>query len=172
MKTASVLLGLLLALPAAAGPLQPRPEKSDTWSESFSFQADLADGSYVWAQLSFTNLGPGSGTGLCRVLVRRPGKEPFQAQTRVGRSGWVYTPGDASGTDRLEVDEGLCAAHGGATPGLRIALEGQRVQLSFAQPFRPTLPRAARCGCPAAATTAPSCCCPSATCRCSCRASA
>ena len=140
MKTASVLLGLLLALPAAAGPLQPRPEKSDTWSESFSFQADLADGSYVWAQLSFTNLGPGSGTGLCRVLVRRPGREPFQAQTRVGRDGWVYTPEDAKGTDRLEVDEGLCAAHGGATPGLRIALEGQRVQLRFAQPFRPTVP--------------------------------
>jgi hypothetical protein len=140
MKTAPVLLALLLALPAVAGPLQPRPEPSDTWNESFSFQADLEDGSYVWAQLSFTNMGPGSGTGLCRVLVRRPGRAPFQAQTRVGREGWAYAPEDSTGTDRLELDQGLCAAHGGASPGLRIALDGQRVQLSFGQPLLPTVP--------------------------------
>jgi hypothetical protein len=132
---------LLLALPAAApAPLQPRPEPADTWSESFSFQADLTDGTYVWAQLSFTNLGPGSGSGLCRVLVRRPGRAPFSAQTRVGRKGWTYTPADASGTDRLELDDGLCAAHGGATPGLTVALDGRRVELSFARAFTPTLP--------------------------------
>ncbi|HET9450617.1 MAG TPA: hypothetical protein VFO83_07040, partial [Aggregicoccus sp.] len=105
-----------------------------------SFQADLEDGSYVWAQLSFTNMGPGSGTALCRVLVRRPGRAPFQAQTRVGREDWAYAPEDSTGTDRLELDQGLCAAHGGSTPGLRIALDGQRVELSFRQPLLPTVP--------------------------------
>jgi len=139
MPPAPVLLALQLAL-AAAGPLQPSDEPSDTWSESFSFQADLTDGSYVWAQLSFTNMGPGSGTGLCRVLVRRPGRKAFQAQTRVGRSDWAYVPPDATGTDRLELDEGLCALHAGAKPGLRIALDDQRVTLSFAKPFQPTVP--------------------------------
>jgi hypothetical protein len=136
-----LVVPLLRALPAAAAaPLQPRPESADTWGESFTFQADLADGSYVWAQLSFTNLGPGSGTGVCRVLVRRPGRTPFTAQTRVSRKGWEYVPADASGTDRLELDEGLCAAHGGATPGLRVALDGRRVELRFAKAFTPTVP--------------------------------
>ncbi|MBF5045320.1 hypothetical protein FGE12_23145 [Aggregicoccus sp. 17bor-14] len=137
------LLAVLLLAPAGsalAGPLQTHFDPADTWSENFTFQVDLSDGGYLWAQMAFTNIGPGSGTGVCRVVVRRPGREAFTAQTRVSRKGWAYAPDDGKGVDRLVMDDGACEAYGGENPGLRVALDGQKVELRFAHAFVPVVP--------------------------------
>ncbi|HZA13682.1 MAG TPA: hypothetical protein VE618_04275 [Myxococcaceae bacterium] len=122
------------------GILEPAPEPLDTWSESFTFLADADDGSYVWAQLSLTNLGPGSGNGSCRVLVFRPNRPAFIARARAGRPDWRYVAAYAAYPERLDVPLGRCSAQGGEQPRVRATLEGRTVELRFAQPFQPFLP--------------------------------
>ena len=142
-RSPALLAALLVAWApraSAAGVLEPAPEPLDTWSESFTFLADADDGSYVWAQLSLTNLGPGSGNGSCRVLVFRPNRPAFTARVRVGRPDWRYLAAYAAYPERLDLPRGRCSAQGGDLPRVRVTLEGRTVELRFAQPFQPFLP--------------------------------
>jgi hypothetical protein len=136
----AVLIVACTARAADEGTLQPKPEPNDHWSESFTFLADLEDGTYVWTQLSFTNLGPGSGNGSCRVLVLRPPHRAFTASAWGGRTEWRYVPGRANSSERLDVVRGRCFAEGGKYPRVRAALEGRTVEIRFAQTFRPIVP--------------------------------
>ncbi|RKG88717.1 hypothetical protein [Corallococcus terminator] len=131
-------LGALLTLlpgVAAAGALEVAYNSSDRYGESFTFVADADDGTYVTVNLSVTNIGPGSKTGICRATVLRPGKPVWSPQTRVGGKDWSY---DAA-TDTLKV--GTCSARV-TEAGLSVeaALDGGKVALEYAKKPEPWSP--------------------------------
>ncbi|CAM3801841.1 hypothetical protein G4177_01555 [Corallococcus sp. ZKHCc1 1396] len=131
-------LGALLTLlpgVAAAGALEVVFNSSDRYGESFTFVADTDDGVYVTVNLSVTNIGPGSRTGICRATVLRPGKPAWAPQTRVGGKEWSY---DAA-TDALKV--GTCSAKV-TDNGLSVVapLDGGRVVLEYAKKPEPWSP--------------------------------
>ncbi|ATB44907.1 hypothetical protein [Corallococcus macrosporus] len=128
-------LAAALALPsvAAAGAvLEPKVSPSDTYGENFSFIGDLDDGTFIFAQLTVTNIGPGSRIGLCRTTVLTPGQKAWSAQTKVKSRDWGY---DAK-TATLKM--GPCSARSaqGATR-VEVPLDGGRVLLEYAAPMMP-----------------------------------
>ncbi|WP_426756536.1 hypothetical protein [Myxococcus sp. Y35] len=128
-------LATALALPsvAAAGAvLEPQVAPSDNYGESFTFIGDLDGGTFIFAQLTVTNIGPGSRTGLCRTTVLTPGQKPWTAQARVKARDWRY---DAE-TGTLHV--GPCSARSadGATR-VEVPLDGGRVVLEYAASMTP-----------------------------------
>jgi hypothetical protein len=110
----------LAAAPAAGSTLRPTPTDDDAFTETWTFVADLVDGSYVQVQLSVTNLGPGSGNAMCRLLVARKGAAPWAAIQRFDSSEWSHQPG---APESLKI--GPCVASSGAA-GLVVhaALDG------------------------------------------------
>jgi hypothetical protein len=129
----------LLALLAGAGPgLRPALLEQDEYAESFTFVADLDDGTYLQLQLAVTNLGPGSRTGLCRALVVRPGASAWTASTRVRESGWSHTA--TKEAERLQV--GPCSVAAGPETEVRVELEGAELRLAFPAPLAPRDPPA------------------------------
>jgi hypothetical protein len=128
---------LVACLVALAGPaasaraepsLRPAPLADEDYVESFTFVADLDDGTYVQLQLGVTNLGPSTGTGFCRALVRRPGGEPWTASERFGRRWGHAATGPAS--ERLVV--GPCSASSGASgTSVRAALSDRAVEIDY-----------------------------------------
>jgi hypothetical protein len=120
------------AAPAVAnGLLQPAELPSDEYAETFTFVADLDDGTYVQLQLAVTNLGPGSGIGLCRALVKRPAEAAWTRHERRGRSGWSY----GARADGEVLSVGGCSARSGAQTVVRAALGGRSVELTFPGPL-------------------------------------
>ena len=150
VRLAVLLLLLLLLAPSparAAGVLEPQPAGSDNYGESFTFIADLQDGTYVWTQLSFTHLGPGSHHGVCRALVVRGGKaaagRPTGSPTwspseRVKKKGWRY---DAAAR---ALSVGPCTATEGERPRVRMAFDDGTLELTFHRPLAPFSPPGAR----------------------------
>lgn len=137
-----VLMGVALlatlALPAVAAAgaaLEPTPSPSDNYGESFTFIGDLEDGTFVLVQLSVTNLGPGSRTGICRASVLRPGQRAWTPQKKVGAKEWSY---DAA-TRTLQVGPCSARADGGSTR-VEAPLDGGRVALEYAAPVEPRAP--------------------------------
>lgn len=133
----SAQTGLVLALLAVPAPrvFAPSASRVDTYGESFSFTADLDDGSYAWAQLSITNLGPGEAHGICRGLYVRPGRATWAAQDRVSKDEWRYD----SGSDRLVI--GACFAEAGPEGSrIHVSLEGGSMELLFEGPAEPSSP--------------------------------
>jgi hypothetical protein len=125
------------AAPAAARDLlRPAELRIDDYAETFTFVADLDDGTYVQLQLAVTNLGPGSGTGLCRVLVKRPSDAAWTRHERYGRSGWSYRTRE----DGEVLSIGGCAARSGAQTVVRAALGGRAVELTFPGPLSELAP--------------------------------
>lgn len=129
---------LLLALPtvaAGAATLEPTGSPSDNYGESFTFIGDLDDGTVVSVQLSVTNIGPGSRTGICRATVLRPGQRAWTPQKKVGSREWSH---DAA-TNTLRV--GPCSARSadGVTK-VEAALDGGRVVLEYAAQMTPRSP--------------------------------
>lgn len=134
----ALLVGALLSLPgvaAAGGVLGLSFDSSDRYGESFSFVADTEDGTYVTVNLSVTNIGPGSRTGICRATVLRPGRAAWAPQTRVGAKEWSYT----ETTDTLKV--GTCLARASDT-GLTVdaPLDNGRVTLEYSRKPEPWSP--------------------------------
>lgn len=125
------LLAGLAVTPAAAAPLLlPEPLPGDEYTETFTFVADLDDGTYVQLQLAVTNLGPGAGTGLCRALVKRPGAAPWTRSARTAPGAWRHQAGP--GGEALSV--GPCAARSGEGSSVLVALGGREVELTFPEP--------------------------------------
>jgi hypothetical protein len=110
---------------AATSALRPLPTTRPNYGESWTFIADLEEGTYVQLSLGFTNIGPGGVKGLCRALVISPAGAVWRASTRVGKDGWSWKD---SGGERLAV--GTCAGRveEGAT-AVEVALEGGVVRL-------------------------------------------
>lgn len=142
-RPAAGLLAALVALGAPAARadaaealLRPAQLSSDAYAETFTFVADLDDGSYVQLQLAVTNIGPGSGTGLCRVLVARPGAAPWTRHARHGRSGWSHEV--AADGEVLSV--GDCSARSGAGTRVLAALGGRQIELTFPEPLSERAP--------------------------------
>jgi len=129
-----VLAALAIVAPGAArasAALRPLLLERGTYGESFTFVADLADGTYVQAGLSFTNLGPGSTKGICRALVAAPDGRLWRIQERFARGEISWHDG---GEERLMV--GPCAAWVGEDgSGVEVKLEGGLVRLTT--PERP-----------------------------------
>lgn len=114
--------------------LRPEPLAEDEYVESFTFVADLDDGTYVQVQLGVTNIGPDDRNGFCRAFVRRPGADAWSGSARVGHHWGHGHPAD--GGERLDV--GTCSASAGAGGTVvRALLSGHTVELAYAQPAAP-----------------------------------
>ncbi|GEJ59202.1 hypothetical protein [Anaeromyxobacter diazotrophicus] len=133
-RAAALAAALALAAPGvalASAALRPLLLERGTYGESFTFVADLEDGTYVQAGLSFTNLGPGSTKGICRALVVAPDGRLWRVQERFSRSEITWRDG---GDERLAV--GPCAAWVSEDgSGVEVKLDGGSVRL--ATPERP-----------------------------------
>lgn len=133
-RAAGLAAALALIAPvatAASSALRPLLLAHGTYGESFTFVADLDDGTYLQLGLSFTNLGPGSTKGICRALVVAPDGRLWRAQERFSRAEVSWHDG---GEERLAV--GPCAAwasDGGS--GIEVKLDDGTIRL--ATPERP-----------------------------------
>jgi hypothetical protein len=131
-------LAAALSLPSvgvAGAALEPTPSSSDNYGESFTFIGDLDDGTFVLVQLSLTNIGPGSHTGICRATVLKQGQRAWTPQKKVGSGEWRYDA--ATGTLRV----GACSARSaGGVTRVDAPLDGGRVVLEYAQELQPTSP--------------------------------
>ncbi|MHA7627560.1 hypothetical protein [Corallococcus sp. M7] len=135
----ALFVGALLSLPGVAaaggGVLKVAYDSSDRYGESFTFVADADDGTYVTVNLTVTNIGPGSRTGICRATVLRPGKRAWAPQKRVGANDWSYNPA----LDQLTM--GDCTARV-TEKGLTVdaPLDNGRVELEYARQPEPWSP--------------------------------
>ena len=120
-------LALLGPLPARPDVLRPVPSRSSWYGESFTFLADLDDGSYVQLTFSVTNIGPGTAKGICRAILVGPDGALWKASERVSRDEWSHQGGSE---ERLSV--GPCAAWSGEGAGAEVSLEGGRIRLAYA----------------------------------------
>jgi len=94
----------LAALKAHAAPLlQPQPLTDEAYGEAYTAVASLEDGSFVLAQMMFSNAGIGSRKAACRVLWVPPGEPGLNASARFTEDEWRY---DAA-TDTLTA--GTCS---------------------------------------------------------------
>ncbi len=131
MRTPLVALALLACghLAEARSFLKPLALSSDNYGESYSFIADLDDGAYLLLQLGVSNVGPGSGHGICRALLVPKSGEAWTANTIVGSSEWRFK-NEGEG-ERLEV--GPCfATIGKDSTTITVPLEGVRLELKIA----------------------------------------
>ena len=132
MRSAILALAaaLFVASPALAerGTLQPAELDHDAYGETWTFIADLDGGAYAQVQFSVTNLGPGSGHGICRALIVEPGGEPWTSGERVTRSKWKHAKtGDA---EMLQV--GPCRVRkDGGDYTINARLEDRNIQLRY-----------------------------------------
>ena len=125
----------LAALPSRArAPLEPAPTSRSSYGESFTFIADLDDGTYVHLTLSLTTLGPGGLKGICRGTVVAPSGAVWKASTRVGKDEVRYTRPSAAAPERLAVAR--CAATAGEDGALsaEVKLDEGAVTLSYQGP--------------------------------------
>ncbi|HEX7623115.1 MAG TPA: hypothetical protein VF400_06050 [Anaeromyxobacteraceae bacterium] len=130
-RAAAALVALLLTTPGASQAstwLKPLLLKRGTYGESFTFVADLDDGSYLQLSLGMTNLGPGSTKGICRALLVPATGAPWKASTRVGRDEIRWSSDDE---ERLSI-AGCAAAVGDAETVVEVKLERGAVRLAFA----------------------------------------
>lgn len=123
---------------APRGLFRPKPIDKDNYGESFTFLADLNDGTYVWAQFSLTNIGPGSDHGICRASVTAPNGSVWKADRRV-------KPGDDD--DEWRYDDksdtlwiARCSARDGAFPEMTAEFDEGSLTLRFAGALRPVQP--------------------------------
>ena len=70
--------------------LKPVLLNDEFYSETFTIFADLNDGSYVYAQVGVSNIGPGDQKGLCRIMIFHPLKKTVNHSVIVDRSKWFY----------------------------------------------------------------------------------
>ncbi|MCP3098334.1 hypothetical protein LZ198_05505 [Myxococcus sp. K15C18031901] len=135
LRVLGLLLTLALPLAAAGATLEPQFSPNDNYGESFTFIGDLEDGTFVLVQLSVTNIGPGSRTGICRATVLRPGERAWTPQKKVGAKEWGY---DAA-TSTLRV--GACTARSAdGTTRVEAPLDNGRVVLEYAAQVAPHSP--------------------------------
>jgi hypothetical protein len=129
------LLLLSLCAPAGAGAttwLRPLFLKRSSYGESFTFLADLDDGTYLHLQLSITNLGPGPTKGICRGLLVPKQGGPWKASARFARESVTWVDG---AEERLSM--GTCSAWAGSSSsGVEVTLEGTTVRITFAEHMR------------------------------------
>ena len=142
-KASSLTIALILATlcaPVVANAttwLRPLFLKRSSYGESFTFIADLDDGSYVQVSMSITNLGLGSTRGLCRALVIAPQGAPWNGSAHFGLAALKWTAG---AVERLSI--GTCSAWGEATAsGAEVQLEHGTVRLVFGARIQLQSPR-------------------------------
>lgn len=77
-------------MPAPTSVIAPALLGDETYAETYTFIADLTDGTYVQAQLIISNAGWGDGHGVCRLLIVDPQGESWTASDKVGVAGWRF----------------------------------------------------------------------------------
>ena len=114
-----------VGFPVQAAPLlQPDPLNDEAYGEAYTAVASMADGSFVLAQMMFSNAGIGSRKAACRALWVPPGQPGINASARFNQDQWNY---DAE-TDTLTAGTCSLASHEGglrfnaSTPGLSVDL--------------------------------------------------
>ncbi len=108
------------------------PDDVETYSETFTFIADLAGGTYVQLQLNVTNAGVGSNMGNCRVLIIEPGKQPYTATTKLESDEWRF--------QAPTLFMGPCQARAGDSTTVIGEVEGMRFFLELKAPARRVRP--------------------------------
>ena len=98
----------LLTATALAGPLDLVNTGEETWSETWTAIADLADGSYVLVQYLFTNAGFGDGNAACRALWVPKGSAGTNSADKAG-GDWTASDG------QLDVGDCSLSIAGGVT---------------------------------------------------------
>ena len=137
-RLAILTLLAALCLPFGAGAsavLEPLPSTSDNYGESFTFMVDLDDGTFISAQFSVTNLGPGSRNGVCRATVVRPGRKAWTPQVKVDSDEWGYDA--ATSTLRM----GPCTLHASTGTYISVPLDNGLLSISFSDPPLPQAPQ-------------------------------
>ena len=128
LTSAFVLASLALTRPAFGEPLRFTPSKDDNYSESTTFIAALDGGTYALAQLTVTNIGPGTENAVCRILVAGPSGAPTNLSERFGAGDWAYTAGSST---TLRV--GTCSVEAsGRDTTVRASVKGASLTLVYA----------------------------------------
>jgi hypothetical protein len=128
--TAILAVGL-----GAAGLLEPRLEAREKYGETFTFVADLDDGTYVHLQLAVSNLGRGDGKGACRALVVEPDGHSWSTASTTASDGWSY-----SATPVTRLDVGECQATAQDSLTVDVTFGDGRASLSFRNGVHRTQP--------------------------------
>ncbi len=128
---AAALLVSWCGIAGASTALRPNVTDDGSYGETFTFVADLEDGTYVHVSLGFTNLGPGSIKAICRAVVVPVNGPPWDASKRVGGDGWSWK--EAGGGERLAIDACSASVDAGSTR-VEVPLEGGLVRLRLAAP--------------------------------------
>ncbi|MBM76278.1 MAG: hypothetical protein CMK59_12815 [Proteobacteria bacterium] len=86
------MLGLLLANVWAAPNLQPKFTGDESFAESYTAIVDLEDGTYILAQILFTNAGFGDQKAGCRALVVPNGTQGVNGSLQLDSGEWEGKP--------------------------------------------------------------------------------
>jgi hypothetical protein len=131
MKTRAVfVLGLFAASDAFAAekplPLEPVMIDDELYTESFTAIADLADGTYVKAQLGISNAGSGDGNGACRIYIGQRDKPSVSKGKVVDRQAWRF---ERTPLPRLVI--GQCKATAGRTLSIEATIDDAQLLLEL-----------------------------------------
>ena len=86
------MLGLLVGTVWALPNLQPKFTGDESFAESYTAIVDLEDGTYILAQILFTNAGFGDQKAGCRALVVPKGTGGVNASLQLDAGEWQGTP--------------------------------------------------------------------------------
>ena len=93
------MLGLLAGMVWAVPDLKPRFTNDESFAESYTAIVDLEDGTYILAQLLFTNAGFGDQKAGCRALVVPNGTAGVNGSLQLDSGEWTAT------ANKIEVGE-------------------------------------------------------------------
>ena len=85
------MLGLLIGSVWALPNLQPRFTGDESFAESYTAIVDLEDGTYILAQILFTNAGFGDEKAGCRALVVPSGTQGANGSIQLDSGEWKGT---------------------------------------------------------------------------------
>ena len=71
-------------------PFQPNMRTDELYVESFVAVGEFGDGTFVQVQLAFTNVGPGSEHGVCRVILKHPNEAIVDKDNIVKQGQWHF----------------------------------------------------------------------------------
>ena len=83
------MLGLLVGMVWAQPNLKPRFTNDESFAESYTTIVDLEDGTYILAQLLFTNAGFGDQKAGCRALVVPNGTAGVNGSLQLDSGEWT-----------------------------------------------------------------------------------
>ena len=138
LATWILLVGTAVPSRAAELALKPALLSEDGYSETFSVSSAMPDG-WVQIQIVVTNIGPGSGRAVCRLMLSLPGLQ-WAEQTMISPGDWAYRA--------PELAVGACQAD--PTHFVATTRQGDRVEFKLESSHIPARVPTPRAGAPTA----------------------